>query len=458
MILVTHDISVVAYVCDRVVVMYAGKVVEDGSTAEVLERAAPPLHDGPHQRLPGPRAGRRRPRADRGQPARPARPAEGLPLRAALPVRPAGVHARSSRFSRRKATTAPPATAAGEARDLRASAPKETDARGSLLVEARDLAKHYPAPRSVAEVARRQAARCVRAVDGVEPLARAGRERRPPRRIRLRQDDDRPPAAEARRAERRRDPLRRASRSPGSSGARTCAPFRKRAQLVFQNPFDAINPRFTIERALAEPLVNTGVPATSITTRIETALRRVRLPPLARFRGLLPAPALGRAAAAHRARARARARACVPGRRRARLDARRQRPRRRPQRHARRARAAGLDRAVHLPRPRAGALRLLAHARDVSRPHRRGRTDRGAAEGAAAPLHPRARQGRAGAAGRSVAASRCRSAATCRTLASRRPAAASATAAPSRRRSAPSRIPPCARSHPARSAAACHFA
>lgn len=36
MILVTHDISVVAYVCDRVVVMYAGRVVESGLTAEVL--------------------------------------------------------------------------------------------------------------------------------------------------------------------------------------------------------------------------------------------------------------------------------------------------------------------------------------------------------------------------------------------------------------------------------------
>src|SRR5262245_45069587 len=37
-ILVTHDISVVAYVCDRIVVMYAGQVVEAGSAAEVLER------------------------------------------------------------------------------------------------------------------------------------------------------------------------------------------------------------------------------------------------------------------------------------------------------------------------------------------------------------------------------------------------------------------------------------
>ncbi|WP_293853150.1 ABC transporter ATP-binding protein [uncultured Alsobacter sp.] len=38
-LLVTHDISVVAYVCDRVVVMYAGEVVESGKVGDVL--AAP---------------------------------------------------------------------------------------------------------------------------------------------------------------------------------------------------------------------------------------------------------------------------------------------------------------------------------------------------------------------------------------------------------------------------------
>lgn len=41
MILVTHDMAVVAYACDRVAVMYAGQVVEAGSVAAVLER---PLH------------------------------------------------------------------------------------------------------------------------------------------------------------------------------------------------------------------------------------------------------------------------------------------------------------------------------------------------------------------------------------------------------------------------------
>lgn len=40
-IMVTHDISVVAYTCDRTVVMYAGKVVEDCDTATLLDE---PLH------------------------------------------------------------------------------------------------------------------------------------------------------------------------------------------------------------------------------------------------------------------------------------------------------------------------------------------------------------------------------------------------------------------------------
>jgi peptide/nickel transport system ATP-binding protein len=40
-VLITHDISVVAYVCDDVVVMYAGQIVESGPVRAVLTR---PLH------------------------------------------------------------------------------------------------------------------------------------------------------------------------------------------------------------------------------------------------------------------------------------------------------------------------------------------------------------------------------------------------------------------------------
>ncbi|WP_439577995.1 oligopeptide/dipeptide ABC transporter ATP-binding protein [Elioraea sp.] len=53
--------------------------------------------------------------------------------------------------------------------------------------------------------------------------------------------------------------------------------FRKRAQLVFQNPFDALNPRLTVRRSLAEPLVNAGIAATEHEERIRRALDRVHM-------------------------------------------------------------------------------------------------------------------------------------------------------------------------------------
>ncbi len=57
--------------------------------------------------------------------------------------------------------------------------------------------------------------------------------------------------------------------------------YRSRAQLVFQNPFDALNPRFTIRRSLAEPLHNFGVPREEHAARIDAVMQRVRLLPAA---------------------------------------------------------------------------------------------------------------------------------------------------------------------------------
>ena len=47
MLFVTHDLGVVADICDRVSVMYAGQVVEQAPVDELFARPAPPVHRGP---------------------------------------------------------------------------------------------------------------------------------------------------------------------------------------------------------------------------------------------------------------------------------------------------------------------------------------------------------------------------------------------------------------------------
>ncbi len=50
--LITHDLGVVAEVCDRVVVMYAGEVVEEGPVAEIFSNPRHPYTQGLMQAIP----------------------------------------------------------------------------------------------------------------------------------------------------------------------------------------------------------------------------------------------------------------------------------------------------------------------------------------------------------------------------------------------------------------------
>ena len=56
MILITHDMAVVAYACDRAAVMYAGKIVESGSVGTVLETPFHPYTMGLTHAFPDLRA------------------------------------------------------------------------------------------------------------------------------------------------------------------------------------------------------------------------------------------------------------------------------------------------------------------------------------------------------------------------------------------------------------------
>ena len=88
-IMITHDLGVVAEVADDVVVMYAARVQEEGEVRDLFQRPEPPVHLGPARLAAAPAPGRRAARADLRPAAVAALPAARVPLPSALPVRDA---------------------------------------------------------------------------------------------------------------------------------------------------------------------------------------------------------------------------------------------------------------------------------------------------------------------------------------------------------------------------------
>ena len=161
MVLVTHDISVVAYLCDEVVVMYAGQVVESGPVREVLARPLHPYTMGLRNAFPDLHVGRHGAGADRRQPARPARPAARLPLRAALPLRRGRL---PDRLRRRAAVKAGHLSACRRDAEADRTAHRRIGSCDmAALVELRGVVKHFPVSRSLGEIVRGRASGRARA-------------------------------------------------------------------------------------------------------------------------------------------------------------------------------------------------------------------------------------------------------------------------------------------------------
>jgi oligopeptide/dipeptide ABC transporter ATP-binding protein len=80
LIMVTHDLGVVAETVDRVVVMYGGQVMEEGPVAVIFDAPAHPYTRALLASMPGQTAGKRRLTEIPGASPNPAAPPSGCPF------------------------------------------------------------------------------------------------------------------------------------------------------------------------------------------------------------------------------------------------------------------------------------------------------------------------------------------------------------------------------------------
>ena len=80
LIMVTHDLGVVAETVDRVVVMYGGRVMEQGPVQDIFDAPAHPYTQALLASMPGKTAGKRRLTEIRGASPNPAHPPSGCPF------------------------------------------------------------------------------------------------------------------------------------------------------------------------------------------------------------------------------------------------------------------------------------------------------------------------------------------------------------------------------------------
>jgi len=150
----------------------------------------------------------------------------------------------------------------------------------AALVELRDVVKHFPVGRSLGEIVRGKHP-AVRALDGVSfdvgsgdavaVVGESGCGKTTLGRLMLKLVE---PTAGS---------IAFDGTALAGLAGESLRGFRRQAQLVFQNPFDALNPRFTIYRAVAEPLLNAGIDKSEHMDRVASAFRRVHLPDLDRY-------------------------------------------------------------------------------------------------------------------------------------------------------------------------------
>ena len=236
-ILITHDLGLAAAYCDRVVVMEKGRVVETAPSANIFAR---PEHPYTRKLMR-------------------ATPRLGVALRDLLPEEEAAQSARDEGDSPPIALAETASTPASGARENDAG---DTSAKPLLLVE--KLVKEYPRQGASATLAKLFARKppvepeMFRAVDGISFAVGHGES------VGLVGESGCGKSTTSMMVMRLLDQTSGRIMFDGDEiggilpNAFARLPLRKSIQMVFQDPTDSLNPRFTAARAIADPLLQLG--------------------------------------------------------------------------------------------------------------------------------------------------------------------------------------------------------
>ena len=257
-ILISHDLSVMAETCDKGVVMYAGEVVESGTTDRHLQQRDAPVHAPAHQGLPEHPREARDGQLHQGRPAQSRQPAGGLRLLPAL------------RREDRRLRDAAPRPHRGRAGAFRTLRPREEGGvtmaaeqserpdlklapeTGEVLFDIKDLEVYFPIQQGFFKSMVATEKKFVKAVDHItfqimkgEILALVGESgcgKTTTGRTLLRLE-------EATGGE-----IIYKGKSVQKFSGKELREYRKKAQIIFQDPYNSINPKQTIFDIVAEPL------------------------------------------------------------------------------------------------------------------------------------------------------------------------------------------------------------
>ena len=196
-LLITHDLGVIAEICDRVAVMYAGRIVEQAPINALFDDPEHPYTLGLMNAIPRPDLPIL-PRSQSKVRHRTWPSSLGMSLPSALSLSGADLHRRRSPCVRSRRDTRPHAISRGEKRFSHSPRcmrrPRIDEAThgngGPPLLEVRNLVKHFPVRGSLGDTLLRRPRAAVRAVDGVSFSVGKGENARARWRERLWQDDN----------------------------------------------------------------------------------------------------------------------------------------------------------------------------------------------------------------------------------------------------------------------------